>query len=84
MCINEGHQILNGSLSDEPADNFRLRSMNFTASKIIAREMAVKKCKWMALMGLHHVKKQEGVTGMAELTGARSVRVYDYRGEEAQ
>jgi hypothetical protein len=64
-------------------DNYRIASMNYTAYHIIETEM--KKApdeKWVALMGISHVKTQKGIPGVSELTGARSLFIVDEKNKE--
>ncbi len=53
--------------------------MNYTAAQIMERETSLlaKGKKWCGLMGNAHVKTFENTPGVAELSGARSVYVFD-------
>lgn len=55
-------------------DNFRISSFNYIASQIIEKEH---KGRWFALVGNAHLKNFQGIPGIAELTGARSVYICD-------
>lgn len=64
-----------GEPTGQPLDNYRLRSMNYTAYHIIQRVMATetKGSKFIALMGNNHTRTCEGVLGVADLMGVRAV-----------
>ncbi|WP_131793966.1 membrane-targeted effector domain-containing toxin [Fluoribacter gormanii] len=56
-------------------DTFRLRSMNYTASKIIEKETKDHPGKWFALIGYDHCSSSEDVIDVPQLTGATTVLV---------
>ncbi len=55
----------------------RLAYMNYTAQVIINREQSGHSGKWCALMGNTHVRQFSHIPGVADLTGARAVYVFD-------
>ncbi|KTD74648.1 membrane-targeted effector domain-containing toxin [Legionella waltersii] len=61
---------------NEQLDDKRQKYMNYTAYEIIKKETGPGK-KWFALMGNTHVHSFANVPGVAELTGARSVQIFD-------
>lgn len=61
---------------NEQLDDKRQRYMNYTAHEIIKKEAGSGE-KWCALMGNTHVHSFKNVPGVAELTGARSVQIFD-------
>ncbi|KTC96169.1 membrane-targeted effector domain-containing toxin [Legionella erythra] len=63
-------------LENEQLDDKRQKYMNYTAHEIIKREAGSDK-KWCALMGNTHVHSFNNVPGVAELTGARSIQIFD-------
>ncbi|KTD54534.1 hypothetical protein Lsai_3356 [Legionella sainthelensi] len=56
-------------------DSFRIQSMNYTATKIIEKEMKEHHGKWFALMGCFHCYSSNDFLGVPELTGANTVLV---------
>ncbi|WP_419420777.1 membrane-targeted effector domain-containing toxin [Legionella sp. D16C41] len=56
-------------------DKFRLKSMNYTAAKIIEKEVKEHPGKWFALMGCLHCYSAEDFSGVPQLTGAKTVLV---------
>ncbi|KGP62838.1 hypothetical protein EP47_14245 [Legionella norrlandica] len=56
-------------------DSFRLKSMNYTATKIIENEMKERPGKWFALIGYCHCYSSEDFSGVPQLTGAKTVLV---------
>lgn len=57
----------------ESWDNYRIRSMNYTAANIMTLELAKTPGKWCALMGSAHIKKYQTILGVGELMGARTI-----------
>ncbi|MES2962233.1 MAG: membrane-targeted effector domain-containing toxin [Pseudomonadota bacterium] len=55
--------------------NTRYKTLNFLANEIIKREAGDK--KWMALIGEAHLETLKGVPGIADITGAISLHIYD-------
>jgi hypothetical protein len=58
-------------------DNYRIKTFNYTATKIIEKECEAHPGKWCALIGNVHCRKYSNVPGVAELTGAMTVLVSD-------
>ncbi|ARB91420.1 membrane-targeted effector domain-containing toxin [Legionella longbeachae] len=56
-------------------DSFRIQSMNYTATKIIEKEMNEHPGKWFALMGCFHCYSSKEFLGVPDLTGANTVLV---------
>jgi hypothetical protein len=69
------NQYIPGVRSAQPLDNFRNKSMNYTAYKIMCKEMKNAGEKFIALLGSHHAKTHEGIMGLSELMGVRTVLV---------
>lgn len=55
----------------------RLEEFNYYASKTI--EATANGEKWVALVGMSHMKTSERVPGLAEMTGATGVGVFDHK-----
>ncbi len=70
-------QSINGYPSFETNDNFRIHSMNYTATKIIEKEIGNSAKKWCALMGSAHTDKYKNIPGVAEIMDAHSIWIYD-------
>lgn len=72
-------QNKNPGLQSDSDSKLRYQFMNFTATNIIKREEEKKPKpeKWFALMGNSHVNECDEVPGVSELTGARSVFIFD-------
>lgn len=74
--LSDSHMdYMYGVPTGETIDNYRIKSMNYTAYKIIEREMKGREGKWVSLMGNRHTKCDESVPGVAEMTGAKTVLV---------
>lgn len=75
---NRDHmEYIGSSPTGETLDNFRTKSMNYTACKIIENEIKKKPGKWCALVGNSHCRTNEGVPGLCDLTGARTVLIHN-------
>ncbi|WP_341959678.1 membrane-targeted effector domain-containing toxin [Pseudomonas sp. RC10] len=62
----------------DPADNMRLKMMNYFADTVIrADQAALRGGKWIALVGNAHVNTMKGATGLSELEGVIGLRIED-------
>jgi len=62
----------------DPADNVRLKMMNYFADTVIrADQAALGSGKWIALVGNAHVNTMNGAAGVAELEGVIGLRITD-------
>jgi hypothetical protein len=69
QCNSKHYNFFSG----KHLDDFRIRSMNYTAYKIMTEEMKKNGGKFVSLMGLAHPKTHKNVIGVAELLGVRAV-----------
>jgi hypothetical protein len=68
----------------DPADNMRLKMMNFFADTVIhADRAALGGGKWIALVGNAHVSTMKGAAGLSELEGVIGLRIQDVSVGEA-
>lgn len=71
-----------GGSTGRPLDDYRTKSFNYTASKIIEKESQDHQGKWIALIGNSHAKTYHGIPGICDLAGARHVLVRTKREDE--
>lgn len=60
-----------------PASEKRLKEMNYYAAKTI--EATSNGEKWVALVGMSHMKTSEGIPGLAEMTGSTAIGVFGHK-----
>lgn len=71
---SEHHEFAYGGPTGFTRDNFRIKSMNYTATKIIEKETQEHPGKWFGLMGRRHCHSQDdNIQGVPQLTGAKTV-----------
>lgn len=66
-------------MNDKQLDDTRIKYMNYTAAQIMQHEISALPLgkKWCGFMGNTHVNTYENTVGVAELSGARSVYIFD-------
>lgn len=67
---------VNGATSTGHGSVRRLEEFNYYAAKTI--QATSKGEKWVALVGMSHMKTSEGVPGLAEMTGSTAIGVFDH------
>ncbi|MGF6094787.1 hypothetical protein [Pseudomonas sp. 18175] len=69
-------RLQNGATAPGNGSIRRLEEFNYYAAKTI--EATSNGEKWVALVGLSHMKTSEGVPGLAEMTGSTAVGVFEH------